>query len=232
MLRRADSFAKSMFSLAMAGRRRTLPVRPAPNSGGQGDVLMQNRPDAEPHPDGALPMARVTFIEAAAQPEVAELIERIRAERRGKLLNLYKVLLHAPALARTWLQHLNAVRWQTGIEGRLREIVIIRIAHLNRTEYVLRQHVPALAQAEGLSAAQCDALADWEAAEGFSAGERAALAFSDAMTRSVQVPDAVFEELRRHYGERQIVDLTVLIATYNMHNRVVSALQIDLESTG
>ena len=177
-------------------------------------------------------MARVTFIERAREPEVAELIERIRAERRGRLLNLYKVLLHAPALARTWLQHLNAVRWHTGIDGRLREIVILRVAHLNGTEYVLRQHVPALAQAEGLSAVECDALADWQASKGFSAGERAALAYSDAVTRSVHVPDAVFEELRRHYSERQIVELTVLIATYNMQNRVVAALQIDLESSG
>jgi len=177
-------------------------------------------------------MARVSFVEAAAQPEVAELVERIRAERRGKLLNLYKVLLHAPALTRTWLQHLNAVRWQTGIGGRLREIVIIRIAHLNGSEYVLRQHVPALAQAEGLSAADCSALADWSASEAFSAAERAALAYSDAMTRSVQVPQSVFEELRRHYSERQVVELAVLIGTYNMHNRVVAALQIDLEPAG
>jgi hypothetical protein len=36
----------------------------------------------------------------------------------------YKALLHNPTLAETWFQHLNAVRWGTGLSGRLREILI------------------------------------------------------------------------------------------------------------
>jgi len=40
------------------------------------------------------------------------------------------------------------------------------------------------------------------------------------------VPGGVFEALRPHYAERQIVELTVLIATYNMHVRVIQALEI------
>ena len=40
------------------------------------------------------------------------------------------------------------------------------------------------------------------------------------MTRQVEVPDAVFEALKPHFSQRQIVELTVLIATYNMHTRV------------
>ena len=49
------------------------------------------------------------------------------------------------------------------------------------------------------------------------------------MTRDIDVPDAVFAELRKHFNERQIVELTVLIGTYNMHTRVGQALQIDPE---
>ena len=43
------------------------------------------------------------------------------------------------------------------------------------------------------------------------------------------VPDAVFAEIRHHFDERQIVELTVLIGTYNMNARVLQALQLDLE---
>jgi len=50
------------------------------------------------------------------------------------------------------------------------------------------------------------------------------------MTKDIQVPDSVFEELRRHFSERQIVELAVLIGTYNMHTRVLAALQIDSET--
>ena len=174
-------------------------------------------------------MARISLIEEKDHPELSELIQRIVANRRGGLLNVYKLLLHSPPLAATWLEHVNAVRWKTQIEGRLREIVIIRIAVLNRIDYVIQQHVPALALADGVTLAECDALRDWRASEFFSEKERAALAYTDAMTRDVSVPDAVFTDVHKHFNERELVELTVLIGTYNMHNRVMQALAIDLE---
>jgi alkylhydroperoxidase family enzyme len=174
-------------------------------------------------------MARIPLIEEAEHPELAEVIGRIKAGRRGGLLNVYKLLLHSPALAQTWFDHNGAVRWKTELSGRLREIVIIRIAHLNGVDYVLAQHVPGLAVAEGLSLAECEALADWRATALFDARERAALAYAEAMTLGTSVPDAVFAEVRRHFGDREIVELSVLIGTYIMHNRVMKALAIDLE---
>ena len=51
------------------------------------------------------------------------------------------------------------------------------------------------------------------------------------MTRDVAVPDDVFAAVRKHFDDRQIVELSVLIGTYNMHNRVMLALQIDLENS-
>jgi alkylhydroperoxidase family enzyme len=80
-----------------------------------------------------------------------------------------------------------------------------------------------------LSVAECEELADWRASKGFSDAERAALAYADTMTREVTVPDAVFDAVRRHYSVRQTVELTVLIGTYNMNIRVLTALAIDLE---
>jgi len=174
-------------------------------------------------------MARIPLIEESEHPELADVIGRIKAGRRGGLLNVYKLLLHSPALAQTWFDHNGAVRWKTELTGRLREIVIIRIAHLNGVDYVLAQHVPGLAVAEGLSLPECDALADWQSAASFSARERAALAYTDAMTRDIAVPDAVFKALRPHFSERQIVELSVLIGLYNMHTRVFTALGIDPE---
>src|SRR3954471_15976766 len=106
-------------------------------------------------------MARISLIEEDGHLELADLIGRIRGARRGRLINVYKLLLHSPALAETWFEHMNAVRWKTSLDGKLRELVIIRVAILNRVDYVLGQHVPKLALAEGLTLEQCDALADW-----------------------------------------------------------------------
>jgi 4-carboxymuconolactone decarboxylase len=174
-------------------------------------------------------MARVSLIEEKDHPELAELIGKIRAGRRGALINVYKLLLHSPPLAASWLDLISTARYKTELDGRLREIAIIRVAYLNRTDYVVKQHVPQLSAPEGLSQQECDALADWRKTAFFSARERAALAYTDAMTRDIAVPDEVFEALRPHFNEQQIVELTVLIGTYNMHTRVFMALGIDPE---
>ncbi len=172
-------------------------------------------------------MARVSLIEPDQHPELEPVIAKIRSGRRGTVINVYKLLLHTPGIAEIWLDLINAVRWKVDLDGRLREIVIIRVGTLNRCSYVVKQHVPLHSAPEGLTQEECDALADWRAGSLFSPRERAALAFTDASTREVDVPEAVFEELRRHFSERQIVELTVLVGTYNMHTRMCQALKID-----
>ena len=176
-------------------------------------------------------MSRVPYIDAAEHPELADLVARISTGRRGSLINVYRLLLHSPAIAATWFEHINAVRGKTLLSGRLREILIIRIALINRVDYVIAQHVPKLAQADGVSLAECEALSGWRASGLFSEEERAALAYADAMTQDVAVSDEVFAALRPHFDDREIVELSVLIGTYNMHTRVMQALQIDLEKT-
>jgi alkylhydroperoxidase family enzyme len=159
-------------------------------------------------------MARVPLIKEEDHHELSGLIDTFRAGRRGRLINIYRMLLNSPALAESWFNHSNAVRWKTMLPGRLREIVIIRMGHLAQCEYVLRQHVP---------------LADWRSSKFFDEGERAALAYTDVMTGDIAVPDAVFAAVKGHFNDRQIVELTVLIGTYNMNARVLRALELDLE---
>ena len=174
-------------------------------------------------------MARVSLIQEQDHPELAEVIEKYRSGRRGKLINIYRMLLNSPALAESWFNHSNAVRWKTALDGRLREIVIVRMGHLTKAQYVLRQHVPSLALADGLSLEECAALADWRPSKFFDTRERAVLAYADTMTRDIAVPDAVFAAVARHFDDRQVVELTVLIGTYNMNARVLRALELDLE---
>jgi alkylhydroperoxidase family enzyme len=174
-------------------------------------------------------LARVTLIEDAEHPELAEIVAGLRGGRAGRLLNIYRMLLHSPPLASSWFGHVNAVRWQTELDGQTREIAIIRVGWLNRVEYVVQAHAGAYALEEGLTLEQCEALADWRASPLFDSRQRAVLAYTDAMTQQVQVPDEVFDALRRYFSERQVVELTVLIGTYNMHTRVLQALQVDAE---
>jgi 4-carboxymuconolactone decarboxylase len=174
-------------------------------------------------------MARVKLLQPEDCPDQSVLIDRIKKGRRGNVINVYKMLLHTPDIASVWLDLVNVVRWKVDLDDRLREIVIVRVGYLNRCAYVVNQHVPELTAPAGLSKDECAALADWRTSSFFDARERAALAYADAMTRDIDVPEAVFAELRQHFNERQIVELTVLVGTYNMHTRVGQALLIDPE---
>jgi alkylhydroperoxidase family enzyme len=173
-------------------------------------------------------VARISYIEEKDRPELAGEIAKIKGARGG-LLNIYKLLLHTPTVCMTWFEHIGAIRWGTALSPRLREIAIVRIAQAAKYAYALQQHVPAIAVPDGVSLDECEALKDWRASAFFNAAERAALSYIDAMIAGPEVPDDVFDNLRKLYSEREVVELTVLVGTYIMHNRVFSALKIDVE---
>jgi 4-carboxymuconolactone decarboxylase len=173
-------------------------------------------------------MARVSYIEEKDHPELAAEIAKIKGGRGG-LINIYKLLLHSPTVAMGWFEQIGAIRWKTQLSPRLREIAIVRIAQAAKYGYALQQHVPRIAVPDGVTLEECEALKDWRASGKFSEGERAALAYVDAMIAGPEVPDDVFNAVRKHYSERETVELTVLVGAYLMHNRVFTALRVDLE---
>jgi alkylhydroperoxidase family enzyme len=174
-------------------------------------------------------MARVPLIEETKHPELAASIAKIKGARGGRLINIYRLMLHSPALANAWFDLNQAVRYGTEIDGQSRELAIIRVAILNGVEYVQRAHGPAYALQEGLTPEQVAALSDWRASQLFNAQQRALLAYTDAMTENIEVTDDVFDNARQHFSERQIVELTLLIGAYNMLTRFLKALKVDPE---
>ena len=169
-------------------------------------------------------MAHLPYADLS-DPALQPLVQRIVAER-GSVLHLYQMLLHSPPLAEGWLGYMTAVRQQLALPGALRELVIMRIAHLNGAPYEADQHAP-IARQEGLSAAQLDALADWSAAATlFTPLQQDVLRLADGMTRDIQVDAALVQALRSELGERQLVELVGTIASYNMVSRFLEALQI------
>jgi alkylhydroperoxidase family enzyme len=176
-------------------------------------------------------MARVRLLEEKQHPELVDIVGKIKGARGGRLINIYRLMLHSPALANAWFDLNQAVRYGTEIDGQCRELAVIRVAILNDVEYVQRAHGPAYALKEGLTPEQVAALTDWRPSTLFSARQRALLAYTDSMTRDNDVPDTVFTELRQHFSERQTVELTMLIGAYNMLTRFLKALKVDPEPT-
>jgi AhpD family alkylhydroperoxidase len=168
-------------------------------------------------------MARLPY----AQPDTPErqrIAERIIAER-GSLLHLYSMLLHSAPVAEGWLNYLTAIRQKCTLPGDLREMVIMRVAHLNGASYEADQHAP-IALREGMSERQLAALQTWRDADCFTPTQRAVLAYTDMMTQQVQVTDEVFNAVAALFPDAQMVELTATVAAYNMVSRFLEALRI------
>ena len=169
-------------------------------------------------------MARIPYIEEQDHPELAPLVARIKAER-GKLIDLYKVLLHSPAVMEGWLGLFTAIRQKAKLAGRYRELAILRVAILNGADYEYQAHLPFALQ-EGATREQIAALKAWQLSPLFDAAERAVLAYTDSMTREIQVADELFEEVQKHFDAQELVELTATIAGYNLVSRFLEAMQV------
>jgi alkylhydroperoxidase family enzyme len=172
-------------------------------------------------------MARLPYPDVD-RPEIAPLVERIKRERGGRMLNLYRMLLHSPPMAEGWLTFFTAVRQKGVLSGRHRELAILRIAVINGADYEFKAHVP-FALKEGLAQAQLDAIRAGRTPDGLTDADRAVLAYADSMTRQVHVPEEVFAQVRRELPERELVELTVTIAGYNCVSRFLEAIGVDHE---
>ena len=173
-------------------------------------------------------MARVPYLDEAARPDLKPLIDRIKAERGGRLFNLYKILLHSPTVAEGWLHLFTAIRQRSTLPGRYRELAILEIALLNGADYEYTQHIP-FALKEGITREQIADLKDWRSSQRFDAADRAVMAYAGSMTREIHVPDEVFAQVRACFADRELVELTATIAGYNLVSRFLEAMAIDPE---
>ncbi len=174
-------------------------------------------------------MARIPLIDDN-DSTLAALIAKLKGARGGRLLNLYRVLLHSPSFAEAWQAFNNAIRFGSALDDQARELAIMRVAQLNGADYQFQIHAAKYAPDAGITPQQIAALDGSEHSSLFQPAHRALLAYADAMTVAIDVSDDVFDKLRRHYNDKQILELTVLIGAYNMHTRVGRALHIDAES--
>ena len=109
-----------------------------------------------------------------------------------------------------------------GLEPTLLELIKIRASQINGCAYCLDMHTKD-ARARGETEQRLYLISAWREAPCYSGRERAALAWTEALTgiaATHDVPDAVYEEARRHFDEKALVDLTLAIVAINGWNRL------------
>ena len=111
-----------------------------------------------------------------------------------------------------------------GLEHALIHLIKLRASQLNGCAYCLDMHWKDL-EAAGEKAQRLYSLDAWRECPYYTARERAALAWTEAVTfvAGAHVPDAVYDEVRPHFSERELADLTLAVGTINAWNRLAIA---------
>lgn len=154
----------------------------------------------------------------------------------GRTSNLVRILSnHSPFLARWFLGLVASVR-QPGLgastDARLRNLANIKTSMTNACTYCTA-HTSIYGQGLGINEEECAAL-DGDAYKRsplFSDKEKAVIAWAEAMTNNTARPDkAVWEELKRHCTDVEIVEVSMASAMFNMINRLNDSFWTELES--
>jgi len=109
---------------------------------------------------------------------------------------------------------------KAGLDNDLLELIMVRASQINGCAFCVQFHILS-AQGLGVSVDKLNLLVAWREAATFSARERAALAWTEALTHVAKgVSDEVFAEVSAEFSEKELAYLTAAIASINLWNRL------------
>ena len=115
------------------------------------------------------------------------------------------------------------------LSPQLRELAQTRTGWARGSQFVFSQHCKA-SREHGISEEKIAAIPSWSVAKCFEPAEKAVLAYTDALVlQGGRVPDAVFNALREHLSEEEILELTYITCTYDMHATMSRALRLEFD---
>jgi alkylhydroperoxidase family enzyme len=173
-------------------------------------------------------MARVKLVEKdQADAIIKEMFQKLD-DRQVPVLNLFKAVGNCPKIGRNFVRLGNSILNPELLDPKLRELAILRVGNLLRSEYEFTKHVT-IGREAGVTNEQIDELTNWTSSKKFTDVERAVLQYTDEVTLNVKVSDGTFANLKKFFDDPAIVKLTATIGYYGMVSRVLVALQIELE---
>jgi 4-carboxymuconolactone decarboxylase len=172
-------------------------------------------------------MSRIPLASIDQQPEPI----RQFIARRGNL-NVFRLLANAPHVFLGWAQMVDELFDSPTFSLRMREVIILRVAHLQGSRYELAQHT-GLARTAGLTEQQIDAIVgggDLDAA-GFSSIERTALDVITELCTTHRLRDDSFAAAHAALGDEALTELLIIISCYYGLALVVNAVDLEVDAT-
>lgn len=132
---------------------------------------------------------------------------------------------HAQEAQRS-LYALERYLFSSGVDHKLIHLIKMRASQINGCAYCIDMHSKD-ARAAGETEQRLYELDAWRETPFYSEKERAALEWTESVTLVSQthVPDEAFENLQKHFSEKEIVDLTVAVGTINLWNRLAISMR-------
>lgn len=168
-------------------------------------------------------MARLPYLEP----------EQIAPEYRdmpGRNTNLHKLLVNSPEMARAFGGMGGYIRFRSTLDARLRELAILQVGWLERSEYEFTHHVK-IGREFGVTDADIEAM--MHETEGRPSTleplARAVLRGAREMAHGLAMSAATFAEIKAHLTNQHMTDLVLTIAFYCAVVRVLATMQIDNE---
>ncbi|MFC9429551.1 carboxymuconolactone decarboxylase family protein [Streptomyces sp. NPDC056987] len=156
--------------------------------------------------------------------------ESLRALDEGRIINLFKVLAHAPNAVEPIARVAAALLASGGLDPVDRELVILTCATRYESAYEWAQHIP-LSRAAGVTDTQRAAVRDGDHdASVFSPAQRGLLAFAAAAADRPEVSDAVYAGASRHYDDEQLVETLILVGFYFLVARVSTVVGLEIDA--
>jgi len=158
-------------------------------------------------------MSRIEKLDPAQwDPELRELAQADTATPLE--LGLLRMMAHSPDMAKGVVHFISAVRQHRTLPDRLVELVRLRVAFHNQCRSCMAIRYRDAMDAGCSEELVCE-LADPPTASKLSAAEKAAIAYGEMMaTDHLAVDDAVYETLRQHFSEAEIVELGITVALF------------------
>ncbi|OBH52891.1 4-carboxy muconolactone decarboxylase [Mycobacterium sp. E2479] len=168
----------------------------------------------------------MSLASADGQPEqIRELLTR------PDTLNVLRLLANAPNVFDGWAQMAGQLFESPTFTPRMREVIILRVAHLQDSPYELAQHV-IFARRAGLNDQQIDALqnnADLDAA-GFSDDERTVIDTVTELCTTRRLSDDTFATAHTLLGDEALTELLMIVSCYYGLALVLNAVDLDIDA--
>ncbi|BAN03046.1 carboxymuconolactone decarboxylase family protein [Ilumatobacter coccineus] len=115
------------------------------------------------------------------------------------------------------------------LSARHRELGQCRAGYVAASQFVFSQHCKAMRDV-GFTDEQVEAIPNWSTADCFSLDERVLLAYTDCLVlEHGRVPEALFDQLKEHFSEVEIIEFTYITCTYAMHATMTKALRLEYD---